>query len=418
MMTTSKESIMSEPRSSQSEQWMQSWCRDHGLANISLSLRRRLQQAIDAYLQWMKDQGYPDTTRDDHQRELQHLIAFVQHGRLRWDQIFSLEVLSAFKKQVGKSYGRALRALSWYLFIHQKIKRPIEKHFVPLLPVYEQYLAYRLKSGQVTESTVKQMRRVLVAFCRYLKNDNADLGTLKIEQVDDFLAQFLVGFAAATGRLYRGYLKGFLRYLYHHQNGRDLAPLVVGTRVYAQSKPPKFLRPAEVKKLFDTLSLSSATTIRTYAMVHLAYFLGLRPVEIHSIGLDDISFTRAELTIKRRKNDNPIVLPIPPAVVKAVSAYMIGARPKSKCRRLFLSHQSPHGPLCAGAVANCMTAAIRAAGIKGTAYWLRHTYAQNLLESGATIFEIMQMLGHDKIESTKVYLHVHIKLMRKVLFDE
>lgn len=409
---------MSDTPPCQPEQWLQSWCRDHGLPNISLSLRRRLQQAIDAYLQWMKDQGYPDTTRDDHQRELQHLIAFVQHGRLRWDQIFSLDVLSAFKKQVGKSYGRALRALSWYLFIHQKIKRPIEKHFVPLPQVYEQYLAYRLKSGQVTESTVKQMRRVLVAFCQYLKNDDIDPGTLKIDQVDDFLAQFLVGFAPATCRLYRGYLKGFLRYLYHHKNGRNLAPLVVGRRVYARSKPPKFLRPAEVEKLFAGLSLSSPTAIRTYAMVHLAYFLGLRPVEIHSISLDDISFTRAELSVRRRKNDNPIVLPIPPAVLKAVSAYMIGARPKSQHRALFLSHQSPHGPLCAGAVAYYMTAAIRVAGINGTAYWLRHTYAQNLLESGASIYQIKEMLGHDKIESTRVYLHVHIKLMRKVLFDE
>ena len=69
---------MSEIRSSKSEQWLQSWCRGHGLANISLSLRRRLQQAIDAYLQWMKDQGHPDTTREDHHRELQHLIALAK----------------------------------------------------------------------------------------------------------------------------------------------------------------------------------------------------------------------------------------------------------------------------------------------------------------------------------------------------
>jgi site-specific recombinase XerD len=409
---------MSESDTFQSEQWLQSWCSDHGLPNISLSLRSCLQQVIDAYLQWMKDQGYPDSTRTDHQLELEHLIAFVQHGRWEWDQIFSFDMLCLFKNEVGKSYGRALRALSWYLFIHQKIKRPIEKHFVPLPEVYEQYLAYRQKSGQVTESTVKQIRRVLVAFYRYLKKSDIDLGTLKIDQIDDFLAQLLVGFAPATCRLYRGYLKGFLKYLYQHKNGHDLAPLVVGRRLYAQSKPPKFLRPAEVKKLFAGLSLSSHTAIRTYAMVHLAYFLGLRPVEIHRIGLDDICFTKAELTIKRRKNDNPMVLPIPPAVLKAISAYMIGARPQSKCRTLFLSHQSPHRPLCAGAVAYYMTAAIRAAGLNGTAYWLRHTYAQNLLESGATIFEIMQMLGHDKIESTKVYLHVHIKLMRKVLFDE
>ena len=158
---------MSDTPPCQPEQWLQSWCSDHGMPNISLSLRRRLQQAIDGYLQWMKDQGHPDTTRDDHQRELEHLIAFVQHGRWGWDQIFSLDVLNVFKKQVGKSYGRALRALSWYLFIHQEIKRPIEKHFIPLPPVYEQYLAYRQKSGQVAERTVKQMRRVLVAWLSF-----------------------------------------------------------------------------------------------------------------------------------------------------------------------------------------------------------------------------------------------------------
>ena len=409
---------MSETQFFPSEQWLQSWCQNHGLPNISLSLRRRLQRVIDAYLTWMKDQGHPDSTRDDHQRELEHFIAFVQNGRWGWDQIFSFEVFSAFQKEVGKSYGRALRALSWYLFIHQKIKRPIEKHFVPLPPVYEQYLAYRQKTGQVTERTVKQIRRVLVALEHYLKKSDIYLGTLKIDQIDDFLAQFLVGFAPATCRLYRGCLKGFLRHLYQHKNGRNLAPLVVGRRLYARDKPPKFLRPGEVKKLFAGLSLSSSSAIRTYATVHLAYFLGLRPVEIHRISLDDICFTKAELRIKRRKNDNPIVLPIPPAALKAVSAYMIGARPQSKYRSLFLSHQSPHGPLCAGAVAYYMTAAIRQTGLNATAYWLRHTYAQNLLESGASIFEIKQMLGHDKIESTKVYLHVHIKLMRKVLFDE
>jgi site-specific recombinase XerD len=61
---------------------------------------------------------------------------------------------------------------------------------------------------------------------------------------------------------------------------------------------------------------------------------------------------------------------------------------------------------------------MREAGLPGSAYWLRHTYAQNLLEAGASIFEIMQMLGHDNMQSTQGYLHVHTKLMREVLFDE
>jgi len=61
---------------------------------------------------------------------------------------------------------------------------------------------------------------------------------------------------------------------------------------------------------------------------------------------------------------------------------------------------------------------MKKAGIPGSAYWLRHTYAQNLLETGVSIYEIKEMLGHDTIESTRKYLHIHTQLMREVLFDE
>jgi integrase len=78
----------------------------------------------------------------------------------------------------------------------------------------------------------------------------------------------------------------------------------------------------------------------------------------------------------------------------------------------------PFRPMSSNTVGYHITKAMRKVGLSSTAYWLRHTYAQNLLESGASIFEIKEMLGHDKIESTKLYLHVHLKLMRKGLFDE
>jgi site-specific recombinase XerD len=61
---------------------------------------------------------------------------------------------------------------------------------------------------------------------------------------------------------------------------------------------------------------------------------------------------------------------------------------------------------------------MRKAGTPGSAYWLRHTYAQNLLEAGASVFEIKEMLGHDRIQTTSRYLKIHITMMREVLFDE
>jgi site-specific recombinase XerD len=50
---------------------------------------------------------------------------------------------------------------------------------------------------------------------------------------------------------------------------------------------------------------------------------------------------------------------------------------------------------------------MKKAGLNSSGYWLRHTYAQNLLQIGRPIYEVKEMLGHDDIDSTGVYLHIH-----------
>ena len=57
-------------------------------------------------------------------------------------------------------------------------------------------------------------------------------------------------------------------------------PLVESSLEFARSKPPKFLRPKETQRLFNSLDLSDAIDLHTYAAMHLAYYLGLRPKEI------------------------------------------------------------------------------------------------------------------------------------------
>ena len=101
-----------------------------------------------------------------------------------------------------------------------------------------------------------------------------------------------------------------------------------------------------------------------------------------------------------------------------IAAYIIGARPKYNHRAVFLRFLAPYGPICSAVVSRNISKYIRKVNPKASAYWLRHTYAQNLLESGASIFEIKEMLGHDSIESTEKYLCIHTNLMRKVIFNE
>ena len=113
-----------------------------------------------------------------------------------------------------------------------------------------------------------------------------------------------------------------------------------------------------------------------------------------------------------------MTLPVPEHTIKAVAAYTLNARPKGTHRHLFLTLCYPHRPVSSTAVIHSISKAMRQAGLSSTPYWLRHTYAQNLLQTGRSIYEIKEMLGHEKIQSTQRYLHIDTELMRKVLFNE
>ena len=390
--------------------------------NFDNAVYKHLKQAIADYLQWMKSVGYTHNTRKNYQAQLNQFLCFSKNKTISWEKLFTSNSLECFKKGSGQIAVPAINGLSRYLFCQGKILKPLSNRPPPIdLPkIYEDYLSYQQTHQQATARHISSIKRVLVAFDQYLQSHKIDLGALKIEQLDAFLAQFLAPFAAGSCRIYRCNLRGFLTYLYHQRNiiKTDLAPLVVSRREYAQAKPPNFLRHQEIKKLFAGLTIGNASDIRTYALVQLAYTMGLRHKEISQIRLNDISFSTQQLTLAERKGTNPIELPMPEHTLKAIAAYLIAARPQSEHRRVFLTLHPPFRPMRSATVGYHITKAMRKVGLSSTAYWLRHTYAQNLLEAGASIFEIKEMLGHDKIESTKNYLRIHIQLMRKVLFDE
>jgi site-specific recombinase XerD len=384
---------------------------------------RMLMDAILDYMGWVKSieeqKGNPSHLR--YTRILTDFLIYVIHQGIAWEKMFTFQTLEAFRAYSEyKGASSALRALSDYLFSQGRIDQPLQisKPDCPLPNIYEHYLLYLAQSRQPSHGYFRQVRRVLGLLHKYLHRHNIKLPSLKIEHLDAFIATFKV--SENSRRLYRYPLRGFLRYLYHEAKviKRDLAPLLVGPPQFAQRKLPKFLRPKQVQQLFASLKISTPTQIRTYAMVQLAYSLGLRPVEISRITLDDISFQKAELTLTERKGDNPITLPIPEKTIKAIALYVSKARPKSPSRHLFLTHQFPYRPVSSNTVVGYISKAMKQAELPSSAYWLRHTYAQNLLFMGRSIYEVKEMMGHQNIQSTHRYLHINTELMRKVLFDE
>jgi len=380
---------------------------------------KNLKQAVDDYLLWMISVRYADATINNYERILNHFVDFIACHKIVWDQIFSSVNLHGFD-QSTKIELAAVRGLCRHLVKRKRIPAPIEKEKYLLPNIYEQYLNYYATIRQAGNRRLKSIRRVLSAFDGYLENTKIKLAALTIEQIDAFFADFNANFTPATCKVYRSIVRGFLSYLFHQRQilKRDLAPLVVGAPMFAQAKPPTFLRAAELKRFFDNIDLSSQTGLRTYAMLQLAYTLGLRPIEICQITLDNISFRKAELNIDWRKCHNPLKLPLAEVTIKAIAAYIIGARPQSALRTLFLSLMPPYGPITPTTVHHYFKTTMHQINPAASVYWLRHTYAQNLLEAGVSLFEIKELMGHDTIESTRKYLLIHIELMRKVLFDE
>lgn len=379
-----------------------------------------LKKDINKYLQWMILNGYSFSACSGYQQELNSFLLFIIRRQINWEDIFTHDTLKAFRKSTNANKGSAVRGLWQYLFDQKRVPHPIDPPRPRLPDPYEEYLLYYNQTRKVRPSQLARIRNVLWVFHDYLDKHNIKLSLIRIEQIDAFLEEFFTGFSPNTRGKYLTYIRGFLKYLYYPRKiiRKDLGPLVVGARQFAQNKPPKFLRAHEIKQLFDSFDLSSFTDIRNYALVQLAYGMGLRPDEISLITLDDISFAQSELTLTTRKNNRPDKLPLPENILKAISAYIIGARPKSSHRRLFLNLVAPYRPVSANSVGQHITQCMRKTGLPGSAYWLRHSYAQSLLEAGSSVYDIKEMMGHVTINSSEKYLTIHIELMRKVIFDE
>jgi site-specific recombinase XerD len=381
-----------------------------------------LEVAICKYLIWMVSRGYSIAAWESYGRSLNQFESFIREKKVADSEIFTLATLEKFAKEKKRSSSalRAVKNLSRYLFEQKKIKRPIEKEKRRLPDIYEAYLTYFKKIHDVEERRINHIKRVLIPFHDYLTKRKIKLSRLTIEQIDQFFYEFNISFSSETRRTYRYMIKGFLKYLYYEQKilKRNLSVLVVGSPKFEQEKPPKFLRSHEVQRLFDCINLFTPSGLRANAMLHLAYFLGLRLKEICRITLDDIEFSKGEISIPDRKCKNPIKLPLPEDTIKAITAYIVGVRAQSTYRNLFLSLDPPYKPITSNVAGFHLKNIMVKAGLPSTPRWLRHTYAQNLLESEASISEIREMMGHESIRSTQKYLRIHIKLMREVLFDE
>ncbi len=375
----------------------------------------KLEKAVDDYVRLLVDKGFSEKTFVHHNRIAKYFIKFVRRKKISWDNLFTIKTLNRFLKiQKSKRAGSAIRELAKYLYSNGRINKPLMP--ASNLPgIYIEYLEYKA----AIRSTIWEDKIFVKRFHNYLMSNNTKLHEISIGDLDTFLSERHKHLSISSINKARTSLRSFLQFIHRKKIlHRELSHFITNRREFAMSKPPKFLRQHEIKILFDSLQFCTNRDLRKNAFVYLAYTLGLRPAEISQITLDDISFKKQEVIIHNHKNNTSEVMPLPDDTMKTIIAYIIGARPKSIRRALFLSLIPEYIPIAGGHVAKEITAGMKRAGLSSSSYSLRHTYAQSLLEQGASFYEIKEMLRHENFQSTGKYIAISIKHMRRILFNE
>lgn len=166
-----------------------------------------------------------------------------------------------------------------------------------------------------------------------------------------------------------------------------------------QRKLPVVFSQSELRKLF-----SSPQRLKQRVLLCLIYSAGLRVSEVCKLKLSDIDFDRKQIHIRQSKNDKSRYVVLGDYIAKGLRQYIEGARPKD-----FLFNGREKGSaLGHGAVQQSFRLAMSKASInkEASVHTLRHSFATHLLEQGVDIVTIKEQLGHARIETTMMYLHI------------
>jgi len=220
-------------------------------------------------------------------------------------------------------------------------------------------------------------------------------------------------------------LRVFLRFLYlNRYTKKDLSLSVPKQNKYYYPPVPSTWEPGEVKRILDAVDCGSPTGKRDYAILLLVAKLGIRVGDIKALKLSDLHWTSKTITITQEKTKVATTYPILHDVGWAIIDYLQNARPECESPYLFVRMHAPFEAFGENAnLHNIISKYIRLAGIsvprgkRQGLHSLRHSLASTLLEQGASLAMISEILGHVDSKSTSVYLHTDLNGLKACALD-
>jgi integrase len=332
---------------------------------------------------------------------------------------------SASRRRVIRASARLLLETDEQGYVRYRLSSPTGRPLSAWVePVARAYHLFLRQHRGLADRTVRKRAWQLGQFANFLEQ----AGVMTIAQIQ---ASHIQRFATqlpgkpANRLTYGVTLRSFLRWAYlEGLLPTDLSAATISTRHHRHTRFRDVLSADEITRLLTTVDRASATGRRDYAVLVLAARYGLRPSDIRQLRLDDLQWREGVITIRQAKTGRPLVLPLLPDVLAALTAYLRDGRPATESRQLFIRHRAPFEPFAAANnLASIMRTALRRAGLaerpgRRGLYLFRHTLATRMLAAECPIKTIGDVLGHVSTDTTMEYANIDLHALRQVALSE
>jgi site-specific recombinase XerD len=274
-----------------------------------------------------------------------------------------------------------------------------------------------LLAAQRAPATVEAYRRDLHALSASL---DKPLAAATVDDLERCIAELRArGLAGSTIARRTAAARGFYKHL-QLLGRRDDNPAAALTLPRRQRTLPKTLSAGEAERLIDAARGTQPRDLRDHALVELLYGAGLRVSEAVGLGSSGVDLDGRLVQVVGKGGKERIV-PIGRPAVEALRRYLSRGRPYLDKRRrpdLFLNARG--GPLTRAGAFLILRRLAEKAGLdplRVHPHLLRHSFATHLLEGGADLRSVQEMLGHADLSTTELYTHVSDRRRRAVYFD-
>lgn len=282
--------------------------------------------------------------------------------------------------------------------------------------IRQRYEAFMLLERGLTDNTRAAYLRDADTLQQFLAERGRSFADVEITDLEEFVAELCaVGISPrSVARTISG-IKSLFRFM-------KMEDIIEGNPALLLQSPrleqhlPEVLSVEEIDRMIECIDTAGATGLRNRAIIETLYGCGLRVSELVNMELSNIDF-QEQILLVRGKGRKERLVPMSPTSLQAINVYMASERALLDVKHgeegfVFLNVRGRR--MTRQMVFIMLRQAAADAGITRTIspHTLRHSFATHLLEGGANLRAIQQMLGHESLATTEIYLHLDSSHLR------